>query len=103
MNKILTVLPYKENYAKGYAAAASLWVNEFLKYSKFKRKNLIIGSTKHTAYLSNNYININLDESNKFSSTTKLYCNKIISFAEKKNFDIIEIHRTCELSRPVGQ
>jgi len=92
MNKILTVLPYKENYAKGYAAAASLWVNEFLKYSKFKRKNLIIGSTKHTAYLSNNYININLDESNKFSSTTKLYCNKIISFAEKKNFDIIEIH-----------
>tara|TARA_B100001741_G_scaffold312902_1_gene317416 strand:- start:1929 stop:2057 length:129 start_codon:yes stop_codon:yes gene_type:complete len=42
MLKILTILPYKENYAVGYAAAASLWVYDFLKYSKYKSSNLIV-------------------------------------------------------------
>ena len=42
MLKILTILPYKENYAVGYAAAASLWVYDFLKYSRHKKNNLIV-------------------------------------------------------------
>ena len=36
---IAILLPYKENYAVGYAAAASLWVYDFLKYSKYKSIN----------------------------------------------------------------
>ena len=59
MLKILTILPYKENYAVGYAAAASLWVYDFLKYSRHKKNNLIVGSTNHKKFLSKNYYNIN--------------------------------------------
>ena len=36
MNKIAILLPYKEMYSKQNAGAASLYVNELLKYSKFK-------------------------------------------------------------------
>ena len=39
MTKIATILPYKENYSRKKAAAASLWVYEFRKYSKFKKNN----------------------------------------------------------------
>ena len=77
MTKILTILPYKENYAQGYAAAASLWVYDFLKFSKFKKNNTIVGSTNHKNYLSKNYININLKNISKFTSKTKSYCDKI--------------------------
>ena len=35
--KIATILPYKENYSFEKASAASLWVSEFFKYSKFKK------------------------------------------------------------------
>ena len=35
MLKIATILPYKENYTFSKAAAASLWVYDFFKHSKF--------------------------------------------------------------------
>ena len=35
--KIATILPYKENYSKEKASAASLWVAEFYKKSKYKK------------------------------------------------------------------
>ena len=38
MLKIATILPYKENYSKTKAAAASLWVYDFFKHSKLKNK-----------------------------------------------------------------
>ena len=44
--KIATILPYKENYTVEKASAASLWVSEFYKYSKFKKNNIIFGHTK---------------------------------------------------------
>jgi hypothetical protein len=44
--KIFTILPYKENYSLDTAAAASLWVAEFFKKSKYKSNNTIIGSTR---------------------------------------------------------
>ena len=34
--KIASILPYKENYSKEKASAASLWISEFFKKSKFK-------------------------------------------------------------------
>ena len=92
MTKILTILPYKENYAQGYAAAASLWVYDFLKFSKFKKNNTIVGSTNHKNYLSKNYININLKNISKFTSKTKSYCDKITEKFSNNNFEIIEIH-----------
>ena len=78
MNKIATILPYKENYSTTNAGAASLWVCDFLRYSKYKKNNIIFGSTIYKKYLTNNYININLSNyTSKFSSTTSEYCIKL--------------------------
>ena len=55
--KIATILPYKENYTFSKAAAASLWVADFYKYSKFKKNNYIFGNTDTDDHLTNNYIN----------------------------------------------
>ena len=48
--KIATILPYKENYSFEKASAASLWVAEFFKNSKFRKHNIIYGFTKSTNY-----------------------------------------------------
>ena len=90
--KIATILPYKENYTFSKAAAASLWVSEFYKYSKFKKNNYIFGSTDSKDYLSKNYINININLKSKLSSSTIEYCNKFIKNSKKFDFDLIEIH-----------
>ena len=86
---IITILPYKENYTKNEAAAASLWVAEFFKNSKYKKNNIIIGSTKlSNNYLTKNYYNIlDKDIRKNLSSTTKNYCNKIINFLENQYID----------------
>ncbi len=93
MLQIATILPYKENYTKENAGAASLWVCDFFKHSKFKIKNIIFGSTsKKKNYLSKNYINIHPSLLSKFTSTTTQYCNEILKVMSTKNIDIIEIH-----------
>src|SRR6056300_503335 len=91
--KIITILPYKENYSLDTAAAASLWVAEFFKKSKYKSNNIIIGSTDDRKYLTKNYLNITPKNiMKKFLSTTNLYCDKIVDYAKKKHPDLIEIH-----------
>ncbi len=91
--KIATILPYKENYTKEKASAASLWVAEFFKRSKFKDENYIFGSTVFKNYLTKNYVNISLQNiKSKFKSSTNEYTNKLINRITKKNFDLIEIH-----------
>jgi len=90
---IFTILPYKENYSLNKAAAASLWVAEFFKNSKYKSDNIIIGSTDDRRYLTENYLNIKPKTiMKKFFSTTNLYCDKILDLAKKKHPDLIEIH-----------
>ena len=49
--KIATILPYKENYTYKKAAAASLWVADFFKRSRYKKNNFIFGSTDTKDYL----------------------------------------------------
>ena len=91
--KIATILPYKENYSKDKASAASLWVSEFFKKSKFKNDNLIYGNTKSKNFLTTNYKNIALKNlTSKFRSSTKEYCYKLIKEIKNKNYDLIEIH-----------
>ena len=93
MLKIATILPYKENYSKNKAAAASLWVGDFFKYSIFKKNNFIFGSTDQTDFLSKNYINIKIsNSSSKLTSTTNEYCKELVKKIKNKNFDLIEIH-----------
>jgi len=91
--KIATILPYKENYSFEKASAASLWVSEFYKYSRFKKKNIIFGYTKSNNFLTKNYVNIDLKSiKSKFQSTTNEYCEKLIKKININNFDLIEIH-----------
>ena len=90
---IATVLPYKENYSLEKASAASLWVAEFNKNSKFKYNNIIYGFTKSKNYLTKNYVNIPLKSIySKFKSSTNEYSQKLINQINSKNFDIVEIH-----------
>ena len=91
--KIATILPYKENYSFEKASAASLWVSEFYKNSRFKKKNIIFGYTKSNNFLTKNYVNIDLKFiKSKFKSTTNEYCEKLIKKINNNNFDLIEIH-----------
>ena len=91
--KIATILPYKENYSYEKASAASLWVAEFYKRSKFRKNNYIYGNTKSKNYLTKNYININLKNlRSKLKSSTKEYGLKLIKEINDKKYDLIEIH-----------
>ena len=95
---VATILPYKENYTFDKASAASLWVSEFFKKSKYKKNNIIYGHTKYKNYLTRNYKNVNLKNLNsKIKSTTNEYANKLIKEITSKNFDIIEIHNRPQL------
>ena len=88
---IATILPYKENYTFAKASAASLWVSEFFKKSKFKKNNIIYGHTKSTDFLSKNYKNINLKNlKSKLKSTTSEYSEKLLkeNRARMKDFVI---------------
>ena len=70
--KIASILPYKENYTEKGAGAVALWINSFIRDSKYKKNTYIVGSTSNKNYLSNNYININIENINsKLNSTTK--------------------------------
>ncbi len=90
---IATILPYKENYTFKKASAASLWVSEFYKKSKYKKNNIIYGHTKSKDYLTKNYKNINLKNlKSKLRSTTNEYAEKLTREIQNNNFDIIEIH-----------
>ena len=41
--KIASILPYKENYTKKGAGAVSLWISDFMKYSKYKKNITVFG------------------------------------------------------------
>ena len=90
--KISVLLPYKENYAKSYAGAVSLFINDTVKLSKFKKNIRIYGSTTYKQLLSKNYTNIELNENILFQSRSRFYVNKFIELQKKINPDIIEIH-----------
>ena len=96
--KIATILPYKENYSFKKASAASLWVSEFFKRSKYKKGNIIYGYTKYLDYLTINYKNIKLKNiKTKFKSTTNEYAHKLSKEINNQNFDLIEIHNRPQL------
>ena len=96
--KIATILPYKENYSYKKASAASLWVSEFFKKSKYKKGNIIYGHTSYLDYLTVNYKNIKLNNiKTKFKSTTNEYANKLSKEINNQNFDLVEIHNRPQL------
>jgi glycosyltransferase involved in cell wall biosynthesis len=89
--KIAILLPYKENFAPGYAGAVSLFVNDITKESIFKSKTFIFGYTLAKKTLSKNYINLNLNKK-IFQSTSKLYVKTFLDYEKKISSDLIEVH-----------
>ena len=56
--KISILLPYKENFSSSYAGAVSLFLNDIIKLSKYKKFIKIYGSTNYKKdLLSNKYVN----------------------------------------------
>ena len=42
--KISILLPYKENFSPNYAGAVSLFVNDIVKNSRYKKSTFVFGS-----------------------------------------------------------
>ena len=93
--KTAILLPYKENYTKKLAGAASLWVNDYNKYSKLSKGIVIYGNLyDNLKPLSKNFKNIQIKT--KLFSKTREYTNKFLKLIIKKKPDIIEVHNRPE-------
>ena len=93
--KIAILLPYKEKYTKNEAAAASIWVKDYLFYSSLKDQTLVFGNiNKDKKPISSNFVNLNIDKV-KFSKNY-FYTKKFLQENNKYNFEIIEIHNRPE-------
>ena len=93
--KIAILLPYKEKYTADEAAAASIWVKDYLNSSKLKKETLVFGDLgKYKKPITTNFINLDISKINfrKNYSYTKKFYNQF----DKYNFEIVEIHNRPE-------
>ena len=89
--KISILLPFKENFSPDYAGAVSLFINDTIKLSRYKKTSTVFGYTKYKKKFKNSYINV--ETSKKFfSSSNKDYVKKFISLEKINPSDLIEIH-----------
>ena len=94
-NKIAILLPYKEKYNVNNAGAASIWIKDYLKYSKLKLNTIVYGNQKkNIKSLTPNYKNISLEKA--YFSKNVFYTNELYKQHLKNNFLIIEIHNRPE-------
>ncbi len=89
--KISILLPLKENFSPSYAGAVSLFINDTLKSSKFKKDITVFGHTNYKKRFSQKYFNIDVKK-NFFSSQNKEYVKKFIEIEKKNDSQIIELH-----------
>ena len=101
--KISILLPYKENYSEDYAGAVSLFINDTVKLSKFKKYITIFGSTKFKSKLSKNYTNIELNQNSLLQSQTRFYVSKFTELQKKIKPDIIEVHNRPNYLKYIGK
>ena len=77
------------------AAAASIWVKDYLNISKLKDQTLVFGNIKqNNKPITSNFVNLNISNI-KFKKNyfyTKKFLDKFFSY----NFDIVEIHNRPE-------
>ena len=93
--KIAILLPYKEKYTLRDAAAASIWVKDYLKRSKLNNATTVFGNlSSRKKPLTNNFININLSKI-KFKKNY-FYTKKFLESYYKYKFEVIEIHNRPE-------
>ena len=93
--KVAVLLPYKEKYTINEAAAASIWVKDYLSLSKLKKETLVFGDLgRNKKPITNNFINLDISKINfrkNYSYTKKFY-----NLFDKYNFEIVEIHNRPE-------
>ena len=89
--KISILLPLKENFSPSYAGAVSLFINDTLRTSKFKKDITVFGHTNYQKKFNQKYHNIEIKK-NFFSSQNKEYVKKFIEIEKKNNSQIIELH-----------
>ncbi len=89
--KISILLPYKENFSPNYPGAVSLFVNDTLKLSKFKKNIKVYGNTAFKNKFSKNYRNIKLKKI-FLGSQSENYMDEFIKIEKFNSSDIIEIH-----------
>ena len=96
MNKeIAILLPYKEKYTKQKAGAASIWVNDYFKFSKHTNNTIVFGNLENNdSPLTANFTNLNLKKFRLKKNTryTELFYNKILN----TTINVIEIHNRPE-------
>ena len=98
--RISILLPYKENFSKQKAGAVSIFVNDIIRNSKYKKDIKIFGNTNHKDILNNKYINLDYDKS-IFKSNTKSYIKRFIENEYNNNSDLIEIHNRPNYIAPI--
>ena len=89
--KISILLPLKENFSPTYAGAVSLFINDTLRSSKFRKNITVFGHTNYKKKFNQKYFNISIKK-NFFSSQNKEYVKKFIEIEKKNNSQIIELH-----------
>jgi len=89
--KISILLPLKENFSPSYAGAVSLFINDTLKLSKFKKDITVFGYTHYKKKFNRKYLNLNIKK-NFFQSQNKEYVKEFIKKEKVENSDIIELH-----------
>jgi glycosyltransferase involved in cell wall biosynthesis len=97
MIKHAIILPLKENFTNISSGAVSIWVDDYLKYSKYKKNIFIITSKKKTKkekYLSNNNL-IEVKLSNKILRNYN-YISEACKIIIKKKIKSVEIHNRPE-------
>jgi len=89
--KISILLPYKENYSPSYAGAVSLFINETIKYSKYKKSTTVFGYTEYKDKFKGKYVNIETSKK-YFSSLNKEFVKNFIKLEQQNKSNVIEIH-----------
>ncbi len=89
--KISILLPYKENFSPTYAGAVSIFINETLKISKYKKNTIVYGNTSFKEKYKTKYVNLNYNKS-LIKSSTKSYIFEFLKKEKKNKSDIIEFH-----------
>ena len=89
--KISILLPYKENFSPSYAGAVSIFINDTMKISHFKKNIIVYGNTLEKKKFNKNYVNLNYNKS-FIKSTTKSYIFEFLKKEKEINSDIIEFH-----------
>ena len=89
--KISILLPYKENFTPNYAGAVSLFLNDTIKISKYKKNIQVYGNTSFKKKLLPNYTNLNFSKI-FFRSSSKVYVKKFLDIEKIKKSNLIEIH-----------